>query len=138
MNKIARVITVPSEETARNPHYIIMVGIVLWCLRWQGRRASRRSVADICADILRDTDCVFREADGSAFEIGDLDDELGGDSFDVIRALFEGPLKSEPSRPQRGSLRTIRLLAALLHAAGPRLWRDNPAIGAGRFADVDE
>lgn len=115
-----------TDEQYADPAIRRLISIILWCLIYQNRHLSRRTVPDWVADVLRDTLGTVYRADGTCYMPGDVDDilntNLDGDNA-WLREFFSYALNCEEQQFYSGTLERIRLLHAAILLSGPLQWR---------------
>ncbi len=118
-----QIITVASDSDLRNQGYLKLLSIAYWSFQVDGKYASRRTVADIVSNVLRDYEGEFQLPDGTPFAVDDVDELLGGPHFDWVRYFFATALESEAWNFEPVMLDRLRALDAAAKAGGPILWR---------------
>ncbi|GLK50513.1 hypothetical protein [Maricaulis virginensis] len=130
-------ITLPRDELIRDPHYLQLLAIVMWCIRRGTKYVSRRTLIDVPADVFCRERVELLTADGEPFPIPDLDDLFEPAGYDEEEKRFEsghdfewcGAFMKNAIQPplypaQDRVLDRIRVIHAAIVAGGPWLWRN--------------
>ena len=119
-------LTAATDEQTRDPHFVHRVAINLWCLRYQERPASRRTIPDLCANVWRDFEGKAITHEGADYEVPEVDAILGTENDpdftwvrDFMGYALEMPTQTLPSK----SRERVRYLDLTIRAGGPNLWR---------------
>lgn len=119
-------VVLATPDQLRDPQFIQRVAITLWCLRYQDRPASRRTIPDLCADVMRDFEGSLVEPNGDAYEVPEVDAALGAENdpeFTWLREFLKFAMEPPIQRLPQKSQDRVKYLDAVIRAGGPTLWR---------------
>ncbi len=127
-------IQVTPDEILRTPQHAQLLAITTWCICVGTKYISRRTLIDVLADIFRDADHDYIDADGGPYTIPDLDTVFEPEAFEDRldqQHYFEWSgrfMKWAIEPPKRNanasSIEKLRMIDLAMRAGGPALWRN--------------